>query len=49
MKSFLIMYLAEQIGVPVPKTVLLPSKDHPEDTSSESFYQFEIPAGVGSP
>ncbi|HHM21254.1 MAG TPA: hypothetical protein ENJ20_04430 [Bacteroidetes bacterium] len=35
--------LAEQIGVPVPKTVLLPSKDHPDDTSSESFSNLKFP------
>lgn len=32
-----------QLGVPVPKTVLLPSKDHPEDTSSESFKNLAFP------
>jgi hypothetical protein len=35
--------LAEQVGVPVPKTVLLPSKDHPDDTSSESFTNLKFP------
>jgi hypothetical protein len=35
--------LAEQVGVPVPKTVLLPSKDHPEDTSSDSFSNLKFP------
>jgi glutathione synthase/RimK-type ligase-like ATP-grasp enzyme len=35
--------LAEQIGVPVPRTVLLPSKDHPTDTSSESFSNLKFP------
>ena len=35
--------LAENIGVPVPKTVLLPSKEHPEDTSSESFTNLVFP------
>ena len=35
--------LAEQIGVPVPKTVLLPSKDHPADTTSESFSNLKYP------
>ena len=29
--------LAENIGVPVPKTVLLPSKERPTDTSATSF------------
>ncbi len=35
--------LSEKIGVPVPKTVLLPSKDHPDDTSSESFANLAFP------
>jgi hypothetical protein len=35
--------LAEQVGVPVPKTVLLPSKDHPDDTSAESFSNLAFP------
>ncbi|MEO1434044.1 MAG: hypothetical protein AAFV80_00815 [Bacteroidota bacterium] len=35
--------LAEKIGVPVPKTVLLPSKDHPEDTSEKSFSNLAYP------
>ncbi len=35
--------LAEQLGVPVPNTVLLPSKDHPDDTSSESFSNLKFP------
>ena len=35
--------LAEKIGVPVPRTVLLPSKDHPEDTSAESFTNLAFP------
>jgi len=35
--------LAEKIGVPVPKTVLLPSKDHPDDTSAESFSNLAFP------
>lgn len=35
--------LAEQLGVPVPKTVLLPSKDHPDDTNSESFSNLKFP------
>lgn len=32
-----------QLDVPVPKTVLLPSKAHPEDTSSESFSNLSFP------
>ena len=35
--------LAEQIGVPVPKTVLLPSKDHPADTNADSFSNLKYP------
>jgi glutathione synthase/RimK-type ligase-like ATP-grasp enzyme len=35
--------LAEKIGVPVPKTVLLPSKDHPDDTSADSFSNLAFP------
>ncbi|MBA3649574.1 MAG: hypothetical protein H0W62_13665 [Chitinophagales bacterium] len=35
--------LAVKIGVPVPKTVLLPSYDHPDDTSSESFSNLVSP------
>ncbi|HMQ06520.1 MAG TPA: hypothetical protein PKC30_04420 [Saprospiraceae bacterium] len=35
--------LAEEVGVPVPKTVLLPSKDMPEDTSAESFRNLKFP------
>ncbi|MCB0639127.1 MAG: hypothetical protein KDC54_21000 [Lewinella sp.] len=32
-----------QLGVPVPKTVLLPSKEHPEDTSADSFSNLAFP------
>jgi len=35
--------LAKQLEVPVPNTVLLPSKDHPADTSSESFTNLKYP------
>jgi len=35
--------LAERIGVPVPKTVLLPSKERPDDTSAESFTNMKFP------
>ncbi len=35
--------LSEQLKVPVPKTILLPSKDHPEDTSAESFRNLKFP------
>ncbi|RMF03806.1 MAG: hypothetical protein D6772_01620 [Bacteroidetes bacterium] len=32
-----------QMNVPVPKTVLLPSKVHPDDTTSESFTNLAFP------
>ncbi|MDI9359152.1 MAG: hypothetical protein QM528_09395 [Phycisphaerales bacterium] len=35
--------LATKINVPVPKTVLLPSKDLPTDTAAESFRNLEYP------
>lgn len=35
--------LAEKVGVPVPKTVLLPSKDRPADTSESSFRNLKFP------
>ncbi len=35
--------LAVHIGVPVPKTVLLPSKDRPDDTRAESFANLAFP------
>jgi hypothetical protein len=35
--------LATKIGVAVPKTVLLPSKDHPPDTGPESFRNLAFP------
>ncbi|MCE6987885.1 RimK family alpha-L-glutamate ligase [Dyadobacter sp. CY323] len=35
--------LAEKIGVPVPKTVLLPSKERPENTSETSFRNLAFP------
>jgi hypothetical protein len=35
--------LATKIGVPVPKTVILPSKDHPSDTSDQSFSNLAYP------
>jgi len=34
--------LAEQVGVPVPKTALLPSKNHPDDTNANSFRNLEL-------
>ncbi len=35
--------LAEKIGVPVPKTVLLPSHHRPDDTSEKSFRNLVFP------
>lgn len=35
--------LAEKIGVPVPKTVLLPSKERPDDTTETSFRNLKFP------
>ncbi len=35
--------LATKIGVPVPKTVILPSRDLPADTSAESFANLAYP------
>jgi glutathione synthase/RimK-type ligase-like ATP-grasp enzyme len=35
--------LATKINVPVPKTVILPSRDLPEDTSDESFSNLAYP------
>lgn len=35
--------LATKIGVPVPKTVLLPSREHPDDTSAQSFRNLAFP------
>ena len=35
--------LAENIGVPVPKTALIPSREHPEDTTEASFSNLVMP------
>ena len=35
--------LATKIGVPVPKTVILPSRDLPDDTAPESFSNLSYP------
>lgn len=35
--------LMTQVGVPVPKTVILPSRELPHDTSAESFSNLEYP------
>ncbi|HEX5043714.1 MAG TPA: hypothetical protein VFV75_12460 [Candidatus Polarisedimenticolaceae bacterium] len=41
--KFLDNVLAEQAGVAVPRTVLLPHKKHPPNTSSETFTNLEYP------
>lgn len=40
---FLAISLIRQIGVPVPKTVLLPSKERPNGTSENSFRNLAFP------
>lgn len=35
--------LMTKIGVPVPRTAIIPSKDHPDDTSNESFSNLAYP------
>ncbi|MDQ8006376.1 MAG: hypothetical protein REI64_16355 [Pedobacter sp.] len=35
--------LAENIGVPVPKTALIPSREHPDDTNENSFSNLVMP------
>ena len=40
--------LATKINVPVPKTVILPSRDLPADTSSDSFSNLSFPLDWGS-
>ncbi|HLP27976.1 MAG TPA: hypothetical protein VK147_04995 [Candidatus Didemnitutus sp.] len=35
--------VADKAGIPVPKTVLLPSKNHPPDTTAESFRNLMFP------
>lgn len=35
--------LAVQLGVPVPKTALIPSKEHPDDTNENSFRNLAYP------
>ena len=35
--------LVEKLGIPVPKTVLLPSHKHPDDTSDQSFRNLAYP------
>ncbi|MBU3741126.1 MAG: hypothetical protein FGM24_02455 [Candidatus Kapabacteria bacterium] len=35
--------IAAKLGIPVPRTALIPSKNHPPDTSSESFRNLVYP------
>jgi len=35
--------MAQEVGVPVPKTILLPSRQHPDDTNADSFTNLEYP------
>lgn len=42
-EKFINNTIAQKVGVPVPKTVLLPSKDMPDDTSAESFRNLKFP------
>ncbi|MCS6807315.1 MAG: hypothetical protein RML40_00915 [Bacteroidota bacterium] len=35
--------LASKLGIPIPNTVLLPSKDHPPTTTSESMRNLQFP------
>lgn len=35
--------LAVNIGVPVPKTALIPSREHPDDTTAQSFTNLAMP------
>lgn len=35
--------IAQKLGIPVPRTALIPSKNHPPDTSSESFRNLTYP------
>ncbi len=45
--KFLDNLLAESAGVAVPRTVLLPHKTHPPNTSAESFTNLEFPIDWG--
>jgi hypothetical protein len=39
--------LADTLGVPLPNTVLLPSAEHPTDTSGKSFRNLKFPMEEG--
>jgi len=42
-EKFFNNHLALKVGVPVPKTVLLPSKERPDDTTGKSFRNMKFP------
>jgi predicted flap endonuclease-1-like 5' DNA nuclease len=42
-EKFFNNHLALKVGVPVPRTVLLPSKERPEDTTGKSFRNMKFP------
>lgn len=42
-EKFMANVIAEKIGVPVPKTVLIPSKELPPDTTDNSFRNLVMP------
>lgn len=42
-EKFMANVIAQHIGVPVPKTALIPSKDLPPDTSENSFRNLTMP------
>jgi hypothetical protein len=42
-EKFINNTIAQKVGVPVPKTYLLPSRDMPDDTSPESFRNLKYP------
>ena len=35
--------LMTKVGVPIPKTAIIPSRDHPDDTTEESFSNLAYP------
>jgi hypothetical protein len=41
--NFLIIALADTLGVPIPNTVILPSAEHPTDTTGKSFRNLKYP------
>ncbi|MCA9742410.1 hypothetical protein KC734_12765 [candidate division KSB1 bacterium] len=43
--KFIDNVIAQQVGVAVPKTVILPHKNHPPNTESKSFRNLKFPIG----